>query len=328
MEEKVYTPEVIEDAPFPGQDIPAAITQAQPPAGTFTPTTTKEKTFPKRLIATELIGQALNTRSKKILGEFTFTPSGAIQVGDYKNGVSGDLRITPNGLTARDLAGLTTFAIDGTTGDAVFKGTVQAGSVISGSVITGDITVGGEGNGEGEIHVLDDTNVEKITLDKDGMTINTGKLTIKDSADTTIVDATGLVSTANFAADSISQTASFSTTSQTYVDVTSMSLSFTLSRQSKVLIGSSIKGYSPDATSTNIVTPVAQIDLDGSQVAGEMSTPSIVEIAGVYYTTSSTTVVATVAAGSHTLKIQLKSSSGGNVTLAGSRVLWYVVLGK
>ena len=94
------------------------------------------------------------------------------------------------------------------------------------------------------------------------------------------------------------------------------------------MIGASVRGYSPDSSPTNIVTPISIIDLDGSQVAGEMSTPSIEETAGKYFTTSSTTIVSTIASGSHTIKIQLKSSSGGNVTLGGSRVLWYVVLGK
>jgi len=63
--------------------------------------------------------------------------------------VSGDLRITPNGLTARDIAGITTFAIDGTTGGAVFKGTVQSGSLLTGGVVVedenGQTVIDGEG---------------------------------------------------------------------------------------------------------------------------------------------------------------------------------------
>lgn len=140
-EDKVYTSEVVADAPFPGQDVPVAVGQAQPPNGTFNPVATKEKTFPKKRTAVELISTALNTRSKKILKEFEFADSGAIQVGKYENGVSGDLRITPDGLTARNQSGLTTFAIDGDTGDAVFKGEVQAGAFISGLITVGDNSV-------------------------------------------------------------------------------------------------------------------------------------------------------------------------------------------
>ena len=165
-EEKVYTPEVIEDAPFPGQDIPVAITQAQPPVGTFTPTATKEKTFPKKRTAVELISTALNTRSKKILKEFEFADSGAIQVGKYENGVSGDLRITPDGLTARNQSGLTTFAIDGGTGDAIFKGEVQAGSIITGDVIVGNNTWVIEGDSTTPRILLYNNGIPEILIGK------------------------------------------------------------------------------------------------------------------------------------------------------------------
>ena len=141
MADKVFYPELVEENPFPGGDVPVLLPATQSPTGTYTPTTTKPKSFPTRKIATELIGQAINTRSKKILQEFEFAQHGAIQVGTYENGVSGDLRLTPNGLTARDLAGITTFAIDGTTGGAVFKGEVQAGAFISGLVVVGDNSV-------------------------------------------------------------------------------------------------------------------------------------------------------------------------------------------
>ena len=140
-EEKIFTPEIVEATPFPGQDVPVVTQTQSNPAGTYTPTTTPAKSFPTRKIATELIGQAINTRSRNILQEFDLVGSGGFQVGKYENGVSGDLRITPNGITARDTAGLSTFAIDGTTGGAVFRGEVQAGAFISGLVVVGDNSV-------------------------------------------------------------------------------------------------------------------------------------------------------------------------------------------
>ena len=131
-EEKVYHPEEIIETPFPNQAAEATIlSEERLPAGTYAPTTVKDKPFPKKRVAVELLSSALNTRSRKILQEFDLQQSGGLKIGDFKEGVSGDLRITPNGLTARDVAGITTFAIDGTTGDAVFKGTVQAGSIIN-----------------------------------------------------------------------------------------------------------------------------------------------------------------------------------------------------
>lgn len=136
MDEKVYEPEVIQDNPFPGEVVqPVSSYSPATGVGNYTPTTTKEKTFPVKKVAVELMSTALNTRSKKILQEFELQQTGGLRVGNFEEGISGDLRITPNGLTARDIAGVTTFSIDGTTGDAIFKGVVQAGSIITGGQI-------------------------------------------------------------------------------------------------------------------------------------------------------------------------------------------------
>jgi len=130
-DEKVYTPEVIEETPFP-TDLSSVIptTQSQP-AGTFANTISKEKPMPKKRVAVELLSTVLNTVSRKILGAFELVQQGAIQIGNFAQGISGDIRITPNGITARDKAGNTTFNIDGDTGDAQFKGEIRAGSIIT-----------------------------------------------------------------------------------------------------------------------------------------------------------------------------------------------------
>ena len=154
--DKVYEPEVIQDTPFPGEPQLVPLPGQANPAGTYSPAITKDKPFKKKIVASETIGQALNTRSKKILQEFELQQSGGLKIGDFKSGISGDLRITPSGLTARDKAGITTFAIDGDTGDAVFKGEIRAGSLL------------------------------------------TGGITVEDENGQTIIDGTGLVSTANF----------------------------------------------------------------------------------------------------------------------------------
>lgn len=146
-DDKVYTQEVIEDTPFPQEDGTVPYTDAQSTSGEiYSQKTIKPQTMPTKRVAVELIGSMLNTKSKKILGEFQFTKNGAIQVGEYTNGVSGDIRISPNGITARNLSGLTTFSLDGDNGDAVFAGTIQAGTLISGVVAVGDgdILIDGE----------------------------------------------------------------------------------------------------------------------------------------------------------------------------------------
>ena len=137
-DEKVYTPTVINDNPFPQKDVESTSISQTESGGIYEPQVTKAKTFPVKRIAVDTIGAALNTKSRKILAEFEFTESGAINIGKYDNGVSGDVRLTPNGITARDSAGLVTFNLDATTGDATFKGTIQTGALIAGIVTVGN----------------------------------------------------------------------------------------------------------------------------------------------------------------------------------------------
>ena len=143
QDDKVYYPQVIADEPFPQT---ALIDVLSPSTGagsnqTYTPQSIAEQSMPTKRVATELLSTALDTNKRKILQEFEFTQSGALQIGKFEQGVSGDLRLTPNGIAGRDLAGLITFAINALTGDATFKGSVQAGSIITGAVAVGDSNI-------------------------------------------------------------------------------------------------------------------------------------------------------------------------------------------
>lgn len=140
-DDKVYTPEVIEENPLPGESVAPSLVESQPSnktTGQTSPASIKEQLIPTKRIATELLSDNLNTRTRKILNEFQFTPSGALQIGNYQEGDTGDIRISPNGIVARDRTGNTTFALDGSDGSAVFAGTIQAGTLISGAVAVGD----------------------------------------------------------------------------------------------------------------------------------------------------------------------------------------------
>jgi hypothetical protein len=72
---------------------------------------------------------AISTATSTIITPFTFGVSGALQIGTYSNGVSGDLKLSPAGILARNSAGATTFSIDGTTGVAVLNGLVVGTNV-------------------------------------------------------------------------------------------------------------------------------------------------------------------------------------------------------
>lgn len=132
MDEKVYSQEVIPSNPFPGQPLLTTPPTQSNPSGVFTQTEAQNKVFPVKRTAVELLSTALNTRSRKILQEFKLEQSGGIQVGNFQEGLSGDIRLTPNGITGRNIAGITTFAVDGDTGDAVFLGNLIAGTVMAG----------------------------------------------------------------------------------------------------------------------------------------------------------------------------------------------------
>lgn len=134
---KIYTPEVIKDTDFPASESASLTTSGQVAGDTYQPDTITEQPFPISVVANELINNVINTRSQKILGKFRFTPSGAIQVGQYKSGVSGDIKISPDGIVALNKSGDNTFILDGESGDAAFSGTIFAGNLITGQVDVG-----------------------------------------------------------------------------------------------------------------------------------------------------------------------------------------------
>lgn len=161
---KIYYPETIDENPLPTQEGVVGFESSQETSKEeYKQPTIKSQPLPTRRVAYEVLASSLNTKSRKILAEFEFTQSGALQIGNYDPGVSGDIKISPNGIVARDSAGLTTFALDGTTGNATFKGEVQAGAFISGLVIVGDNSVVIDGE-ERRIVFYDENDVPVILI--------------------------------------------------------------------------------------------------------------------------------------------------------------------
>ena len=145
-DEKVYTPTVIEDSPLPGEVSIPMVSSGSTSGDVVKPQKIGENNLPTQRIAVEVIGKSLDTKSRKIIGVFDFTEYGAIHIGKYEYAQSGDIRLSPNGIVARNQNGDTTFALDGDTGDAVFAGQIRSGSLITGQVIVGDnrIIIDGE----------------------------------------------------------------------------------------------------------------------------------------------------------------------------------------
>jgi len=298
--EKIYYPQTIDNQPLPNQVEEASFATSQTTGGqTFSTQKIKDQSLPAKRIAVELLSSALNTKTRKILAEFEFTEHGAIRIGKYVNGVSGDLRFTPNGLVARNKSGITTFAIDGDTGNAVFKGSIQSGSLITGQVVVGNGRVVIDGEDE-------------------------GKITIKDDTDTTVIDAKGLVSTTSFTkSDTVLNAGSQTITSDGDEDITGATLTFTLKRESVVVILATSSGYMGlDAGDSG--NGYVFIDVDGTEYFPRSH----------FYSgsleTGATHLIATLAAGSHTVKMVGHLSLVANTPIFNiySYRLSYVVLGK
>jgi len=115
------------------------------------PNTMPADVFSGMQVAKEVASIALNTQARQILGGFTFTQTGSLAVGNYVSGASGDIRISPNGIVGRNSSGVSTFTIDGTTGDATFMGTITAlaGSIGGFTIASGYLYAGTGANTAG-----------------------------------------------------------------------------------------------------------------------------------------------------------------------------------
>lgn len=165
-------PETIVDTAYPtlfGSNLASTYAQTQGVLSQsdvygYSPTTIKDTTIPQPVIASDLTSSTLDTSTKQILDTFNFGQVGAIQIGVYQATISGMIKISPNGIVgiSKD-TGSSSFTLDGTTGNATFRGTVTAGSLISGTIV-----VGGSGNASGIIQIKDSSGNTIIQGDNAG----------------------------------------------------------------------------------------------------------------------------------------------------------------
>ena len=144
MDDKVYTQEVVQENPFPGETVVLDTASESKEGDVHSPTTTKEKNVPRKRTAVELLSTALNTRSRKILESFDLEQRGGIQIGNFQDGISGDISLTRNGMVGRNVSGNTTFALD-TDGNLILVGQLRAGSTIVSNTIVTEESSNGNG---------------------------------------------------------------------------------------------------------------------------------------------------------------------------------------
>jgi hypothetical protein len=153
---RIYKPQTEEELALPVENQTTVLSSSGKSTTQVLKPQEESESLPAQKIAYAVISESIDTQKRRILGQFEFGEMGAIRIGKYKQGESGEILITPNGITAVNQTGNTTLTIDGTTGNATFRGTIQANSVVGGSVRVG--------TGSGNAGVFIDGGNNRITV--------------------------------------------------------------------------------------------------------------------------------------------------------------------
>ena len=165
-----------------------------------------------------------------------------------------------------------------------------------------------------------------------GKEYTTTGLAITNNTGGTFIDPIGLVSTQNFTFGAITDTAQNTTSSTDYVDVSLMTLTFTLTRAANVLFMTTLNASNQSGNDNNGVLII--FNLNGTQVGPLLSAPGEHRFDGVNsfnkYDVASGQTIQQVAAGTNTIKLQFKATNGGVADIAGAseKFLGYLVLGN
>jgi hypothetical protein len=207
----------------------------------------------------------------------------------------------------------------------------------------GDTAVfGGQDNVAGQLEVRDENNNQAVILNKDGIVIYKGKMTIENSDGQTIIDEFGINSVNNFNASTLSKTGGYgqTITSSGYTQLTDASFAITLPRTARVLVLADVRGSVNDVVGGSPTTGEAYIDIffDGiaetnteivmrSEYSGDASAHP--DHYGAWLLSSySTHSVKTLSAGDHTISLQgkLPTNTNANLELYNYKFS-YVILG-
>lgn len=175
------------------------------------------------------------------------------------------------------------------------------------------------------IQVKDTSGNSVVTLDDSGILIENGNLIIEDEDGTTIVDAVGLVSSANFSYGSVTSSASQEIDTADWEDVTNLTLTFSLDRAARVLIMTTLSGLN-DIDLGHTMT--ARVLDNSTQVGGYIYMSGVWYSGGIAYSSASMQTIASLASGSHTIKVQARGFGSYGTMSGNEKFLGYVVLGK
>jgi hypothetical protein len=151
---------------------------------------------------------------------------------------------------------------------------------------------------------------------------------LEDANGNDVVDDTGLVSTVNFPNGSVTQSSEITTTSNSFVDMSGVSLTFSLDRTANVLVILDGTGLNDDnvlGSDNCIVT----LNVDGSDQSKQMGLPGSLpgDNSGLFGNTGALAYLLSLSSGSHTIKGRFRRNNAGTARVAFAS-LTYLVLGK
>ncbi|HEC66074.1 MAG TPA: hypothetical protein ENI23_12340 [bacterium] len=166
----------------------------------------------------------------------------------------------------------------------------------------------------------------KFSVDMDGNLIVTSA-TFKDENNITIIDAGGLVSTANFISDSYRATSTVTiNNSFSFTDIAGSSLTFSLDRSTRILITffANVKSYATDSFREYYIDVAVDIDGTTQDEQARYRIDGAVVALGSCLSLAKTYVLSE---GSHTIKLQWAAFSD-DVNEMFTRGLDYCILGS
>lgn len=208
-----------------------------------------------------------------------------------------------------------------------------------GKATGGTATLGGNGNGNGLLLVNNAAGSEVTRLDNNGLTVTNGSISVKNSAGTTIMDAYGLVSGANFRSSSVEDSSQRDFSNGSFSDISNTSISLpTLDRTTKILVIYNIQAHFYLFGSDTIENAVVTLNIDGTDQTGNifyqatngirMNTGSVFSFDSLEQSIIASGIIS-LSSGSHTLKLRASASTAAsNVFRVTNTSLIYIILGS
>uniref|UniRef100_A0A6M3KS42 Tail protein n=1 Tax=viral metagenome TaxID=1070528 RepID=A0A6M3KS42_9ZZZZ len=207
-------------------------------------------------------------------------------------------------------------------------GTANIGTLSFNEITGGTATLGGTVNGNGLMNVLTAAGGTAVVLNNEGITVNNGSISIKNSGGTVAMDSSGIVSLANFKTSGYFDNTNYTTGSTSYLDYPNAILtSLVLTRNTNVLLYMTGSGYN------------LNFGTDGSRARIQFYDSFIADgitdfgMAGIFLSpyasrqTVSLMRVVVLATGTHNFKLRYKVDGASGTADIGYVEFGYIVLG-